>query len=300
MTKVLIFGANGRVGKKLFSTFYRDDKFDVATSVRADCDLTDASAIEATIDMHRPQVIINAAACNGPEVCADNPRRAFAINAQAPLVMAVAAKQRGALFVHYSTDYVFSDSLQTLDESCRPSPVNLYGASKLAGERAIYAVDPYHLVFRLSSVYADDLSGPLDPIKQHNRGAGTAENPIKVLKQLCTPISARLAAYLTRHAVEVTLKGSLRARSGLYHMTPGAAVWKVDFAQAVMEIYAPSPQAPHIVEGTLREPRPTALGLSGAKFCNTFNIDPWSPFADLRETLTEIMAVPPKSIGYVQ
>lgn len=300
MTKVLVFGANGRVGKKLFSTFYRDERFDTCTSVRADTDLADARAIEAMIDRHHPQVVINAAAYNGPEACADNPAQAFAINAQAPLVMSVACKQRGALFVHYSTDYVFSDSLQAIDESCRPSPANIYGASKLAGERAIYAIDPYHLVFRISSVYADDLGGPLDAIRQAQRGAGTAENPIKVLKQLCTPISARLVALLTHHAVVTTVRGSLRARSGLYHMTPSAAVWKVDFAQAVMSIYAPDRNDVHIIEGSLREPRPIALGLVGDKFRNTFDVPAWGPFTDLKDTMAEIMAVPAKALVHMQ
>lgn len=292
MIRVLIFGKDGRVGQRLVRTFSADSAFTVITSNRDDTDLAVSSAIMDKIIQAQPHVIINAAACNGPEQCADNPTRAYAVNAQAVAAMAECAKKMGALLVHYSTDYVFSDSQEVIDESTRPNPQNLYGASKLAGEAAIRAIDPYHLIFRLASVYGDDLNGPLDAIKQVINGRGTVDNPVQVLHQLCAPISARLAASLTHVAVTGMLHDSgLRIWSGVYHMTAGSAMWKADFARAALHHYKLDPDV-RVVEGKLREPRPAYLPMASSKLQKVFSIEPWGLISDLAATLDELTHVP--------
>lgn len=278
--KVVLFGSNGRVGSCLGTVL--GPTCDLHTFSRAAIDLeTDPSQIVRTIKEIRPSVVINATACNGPEKCADAPSVAYAVNVNAVAAMAAACRDIGAFLVHYSTDYVFGDSLVPLDEQSETGPVNLYGLSKLAGEKAVQIINPYHAIFRLSSVYGADHAGPLDILKQVAAGKGTPENPAKVLRQLCCPISAQRVAELTYHALQMIFKRhTLRLMSGVYHMAPAGAVWKSDFARGVLDLSGYRGPV-SIVEGTLAQPRPTTLLMDGTKFSQTFGVKPWNPYEDL-------------------
>ncbi len=102
----------------------------------------------------RPAIIVNPAAYTAVDKAESEPERAHAVNAVAPGVLAEEADKLGALLVHYSTDYVFNGSGTTPwreDDAC--DPINVYGATKLEGERAIQATGCRHLIFRTSWVY---------------------------------------------------------------------------------------------------------------------------------------------------
>jgi dTDP-4-dehydrorhamnose reductase len=140
---ILVFGRDGQVGKAL-QVCFKDLKMPSVFLGRADCDLTNESSIVEVLNHYKPQVIINAAAYTAVDKAEHLAEReiAFAINAQAPAVMAnYIVKVAYGILVHYSTDYVFGDTKQdAYFETDSVGPVehlNAYGQSKLAGEQAI-------------------------------------------------------------------------------------------------------------------------------------------------------------------
>jgi dTDP-4-dehydrorhamnose reductase len=120
---------------------------------RAACDLADSDALRALVRTVRPDVIVNAAAYTAVDDAETDEARAFAVNAEAPGVLAMQAKALGSLFVHYSTDYVFDGAAdRPYVESDAPNPLSAYGRSKLAGEQAVAESGAPAIVLRTSWV----------------------------------------------------------------------------------------------------------------------------------------------------
>ena len=121
---------------------------------RPELDLLDLNGVREEIRRIKPTVIVNAAAYTAVDQAESEPEAAMKINSEAPAAMAEEAKRLGALFITYSTDYVFDGKSATpYSESDPTAPLNVYGASKLSGERAVEAVGGNHLIFRTSWVY---------------------------------------------------------------------------------------------------------------------------------------------------
>ncbi len=153
--KVLIFGSQGNLGCDLVRVF-TDAGHEVIAHDRDTLDVTDAGAVRAAISASGCGVVVNAVAWNDVDGAEDAAKRplAFALNADAPGVMAEAAKAANASFVHYSSDYVFEGTRpEGYVESDEPHPLSAYGESKLAGERAVIAAGGKSFVVRTSKLY---------------------------------------------------------------------------------------------------------------------------------------------------
>jgi dTDP-4-dehydrorhamnose reductase len=151
--KILITGAAGLVGSHLAKRFSGDHE--VAALKRADLDITDRHAVQRSIAAINPEVIFNCAVLQVDE-SERNPALARAINAEGPRYLAETAAGAGAELVHFSTQYAFSGepvgrAPYTVDDE--PQPVNAYGKTKLAGERAVRAGCARSYVIRTSWVY---------------------------------------------------------------------------------------------------------------------------------------------------
>ena len=151
--KLLVTGARGQVGWELARSL--QPLGEVIALDRQRADLGDPAALRAIVEEIRPQVIVNAAAYTAVDKAEQDQATAQTINAQAPSILAEQAARNGALLVHYSTDYVFDGSKsQPYSEDDAPNPVNVYGHTKLEGERAIAAQGADWLVLRTSWVYS--------------------------------------------------------------------------------------------------------------------------------------------------
>lgn len=151
-SRILIFGKNGQVGYELcrtLSTLGEIHAVDID-----ECDLTDKASIINTLDGFKPTVIANAAAYTAVDQAESERALAFKLNADAPGIMADWAAKHDSLMIHYSTDYVFDGTKkEPWTEEDKPSPLNVYGESKLAGDINIQSSGCNHLIFRTSWVY---------------------------------------------------------------------------------------------------------------------------------------------------
>jgi dTDP-4-dehydrorhamnose reductase len=230
--RVLIVGAKGQVGTELRRTF---QGFGHVIAVdRESVDLANPVETRALVSKAAPDVILNAAAYTAVDRAESEPESAMAINADAPRVLAEEAERRGAILVHYSTDYVFDGSKrEPWLETDVPCPLNVYGKSKLAGEKAIQEVGGKYLIFRTSWVYGPHGSNFLLTML---RLGGERELLSVVDDQIGAPTTSIVLADATRKIVEGVTAGSLgntQDWAGLYHMTCGESVSWYGFAEAI-------------------------------------------------------------------
>jgi dTDP-4-dehydrorhamnose reductase len=150
--RILLTGAAGQVGGELLETL--KPLGEVVAPTRVEMDLANVESVRETIRGVRPRWIVNPAAYTAVDKAESEPEVAFAINAEAVRVMAEEALTIGASVIHFSTDYVFDGSLSVpYRETDSTGPVSVYGASKLAGEKALAESGVGHLIFRTSWVY---------------------------------------------------------------------------------------------------------------------------------------------------
>ena len=151
--KILLTGATGQVGWELARSLM--PLGEVVAVTRAQCDLTQPDGIAALVSRVMPDVIVNAAAYTAVDKAEHSPAVARLVNVDAVAALASAAARHKALLIHYSTDYVFGGrKTSPYTEDDATMPVNVYGSSKLAGERAIVVTGCSHLILRTTWVYA--------------------------------------------------------------------------------------------------------------------------------------------------
>jgi dTDP-4-dehydrorhamnose reductase len=230
--RILILGAAGQVGQELKRSFA--DTGDIIACSRTSADLASPDQLRAMVRNTAPDVILNAAAYTAVDRAESEPKLAMAVNALAPGILAEEALRAGALLVHYSTDYVF-DGTKTgpWEETDVPNPLNVYGASKLAGEDEIRRVGGRYLIFRTSWVYGPHGKNFLLTMLRLGRERDSLDI---VDDQIGTPTSSIELADVTRDIISGILEGrfgSTNSWTGLYHMTCGGSVSWCGFAQAI-------------------------------------------------------------------
>jgi dTDP-4-dehydrorhamnose reductase len=263
---ILLTGAAGQVGFELAQLLSAHG--DVQAFDRATLDLADADALAAAVRGLRPQLIVNAGAYTAVDGAETDANAAFAVNARAPGILAEEARALGAVLIHYSTDYVFDGTSNVpYDESATPHPLNVYGASKLEGERAIAASGAHALVFRTSWVYGARGRNFLLTIRRLAR----ERDELRVVDdQTGVPNWCRMIAETTAGIAGRGLPW-MAERAGLYHLScSGATTW-FGFARAILG----DTERPRVVPiTTLEHPAPArrpAYGvLANAKFEQTF------------------------------
>src|SRR5262245_43060356 len=151
--RILLTGANGQVGSELACSL--PSVGIVVALDRQQCDLSRPERFAGIIRSVNPDVIVNAAGYTAVNEAENEHERAMKVNGAAVAALAHEAKQADALFVHYSSDYVFDGSKQApYTEDDLPCPLNIYGHSKLAGEKGVRQAGGAYLILRTGWVYS--------------------------------------------------------------------------------------------------------------------------------------------------
>jgi dTDP-4-dehydrorhamnose reductase len=235
--KILLTGKNGQVGWELRRTLA--PLGDVVAVGHQEMDLANPDSIRRMIREVRPHLIVNAGAYTAVDKAESEPDLAMAINGVAPGIMAEEAKQLNAAIVHYSTDYVF-DGTKKLPyvEDDAPNPLNVYGQTKLAGERAIQASGVPHLILRTSWVYGARGKNFLLTILRLAR----ERSELKIVDdQIGAPTWCRMLAEVTsqmlsQHYPSVARPSSIADISGLYHVVCGGHTSWYGLARKILEV----------------------------------------------------------------
>jgi len=231
--RVLVTGRNGQVGWELARALA--PLGEVVACDRETADLSRPETLAPLVAEVRPGLIVNAAAYTAVDRAEEEEALALRVNGESVGVLAEAARKAGALLVHYSTDYVFDGTAdRPYTESDPTSPVNAYGRTKLAGERAIAAAGGDWLTFRTTWVYG--VRGR-NFLRTMLRLAGERETMRVVADQIGTPTSARMIAELTAHAAAQALRerSAGHFESGLFHMTAADQTSWHGFASAIVD-----------------------------------------------------------------
>lgn len=227
--RLLLTGRTGQVGSALERTLA--PLGEISAVDRGGIDLQNLNSIRAGVEKAKPEVIVNAAAYTAVDRAEQEKDVAFAVNAGAVEELARAAKSMDALLVHFSTDYVFDGEKRApYVETDRTAPLNVYGASKLAGERAIAASGCRHFVFRTSWVY-----GPAGRNFLHAILAAAKVKP--ELQVVDDQRGAPTSSIAIADAVARLLSGSDLAKKpdGIYHLSAaGETTWH-GFATAILQ-----------------------------------------------------------------
>ncbi len=230
--KILLLGKGGQVGWELQRSL---SPLGELIALDADSntlcgDFTDPTGLAETVRRVAPDIIVNAAAHTAVDKAESEPELARTINATAPGVLAQEAQRRDAWLIHYSTDYVFDGSgEQSWREQDATAPLNVYGATKLEGERLIQQSGCKHLIFRTSWVYGA-------------RGGNFAKTMLRLAQerdsmkvindQYGAPTGADLLADVTAHALRTAVARPEVA--GLYHLVAGGVTSWHEYASMVI------------------------------------------------------------------
>jgi dTDP-4-dehydrorhamnose reductase len=284
--RILITGKAGQVGTELSRLTHSPD--DVLAVGRAECDLSSEQSIRDLVRRVEPAVIVNAGAYTAVDTAEIERELCYAVNAVAPGVLAEEAARLGALFVHYSTDYVFNgEKPEPYLETDPIGPVSVYGASKAAGEAAIAATASRYLVLRTSWVYGAQGKNFLRTMLR----LGTERAELRVVDdQIGAPTSAAAIAAATARLVEQYAAPEANLPVGIYHMTAGGSTSWCGFARAIFDagVLSVPPRVQAIPSSAYPTPakRPANSMLSNDKFAHTFGfrLPPWQQ--QLQEVLT--------------
>ncbi len=266
--KALIFGAKGNLGGDLVRVFFAAGHTVVPLD-REMLDVTDAEAVKAMVTVTHPDVVINVAAWNNVDAAEDpaNREKVFALNEKAPAAMAAAAKEVGAKFVHYSTDYVFEGTKpEGYVETDEPTPVSVYGQSKAAAERAVFASGARAYVCRTSKLFGQPgTSASAKPsfVSVMCKLAATKPELSIVNEEVGMPT-------YTRHLAEATLRlVSEEFEPGVYHLVnEGPGVTWYDFANEFFALQGVTTPRKPVPMSAFPRPakRPLFAALKNTKF----------------------------------
>ena len=286
---ILVTGAQGQIGFELARLLVPCGA--VIATDRARLDLADPDAIVAAMRGAKPSLVVNAGAYTAVDLAEKEPALARAVNARAPGILAEEAKRLGAVLVHYSTDYVFDGTGNTpYAEDAPTAPQNVYGATKLEGERAIAASGAHALVLRTSWVYGTRGRNFLLTVR---RLAAEHDELRMVDDQIGIPNWCRMLAEATVRVVAAGLPAAAE-RTGLYHLSSGGRASWYDFACAIIGD-APRPRVVPIAASGYPTParRPAFSVLATARFEAAFGF----ALPDWREGLARCVAAPSETIG---
>ena len=187
-------------------------------------DVSDASAVERAFATTRPDVAFLAVNVpGGVDRCEDHPDEAYDVNVAGTRHVAATAAQHGAALVYYSTDYVFDGKSGPYAEADTPSPVSVYGRTKLEAEQAVQTLAPRHLIVRTTAVYGWDRASRNFAMQVWER-VGAGQSMRAPDDQLCNPTLAEFLAEASLRLVQLGVPGVVNV-VGKDRLSSSAGSW---------------------------------------------------------------------------
>ncbi|MFN2590895.1 MAG: dTDP-4-dehydrorhamnose reductase [Actinomycetota bacterium] len=253
--KLLVLGGWGQLGTDLAAA--AEGRHDLVRPRRSEADVTDGEVVRAAAGEHRPDAVLDLAAFHKVELCEDDPDTAFRVNAVGAWNCATAARAVGARCLFVSSDYVFDGERDGYAEDDPVGPVNVYGISKAAGERATLVACPEGLVVRGSGLFGHaGSSGKGGNFVETMLAKAAAGEAISVVDaQVFSPTSTR------DMADRILLLLERDVPPGIYHAAnAGSCAW-YRFARAIFELADVSADLSPRPAGTqaVRRPRSSIL-----------------------------------------
>ncbi|MFY3382623.1 dTDP-4-dehydrorhamnose reductase [Paracidovorax sp. MALMAid1276] len=264
---ILLLGCRGQVGWELqrsLAVLGRVTALDFDSEDHCG-DFSNPQGVVDTVRAVRPDVIVNAAAHTAVDKAESEPELARTVNATTPGALADEAARLGALFVHYSTDYVFDGSgARPWQETDAPSPLSVYGKTKLEGEKRVSDSGASHLILRTSWVYS---ARGGNFAKTMLRLAQERERLTVIDDQWGAPTGAELLADVTAHAIRHVRRQPQDA--GLYHVAAaGETTWNA-YAKYVIALASKAQTAINIVAKEIAPVPTTAFPTPAARPLNS-------------------------------
>jgi dTDP-4-dehydrorhamnose reductase len=294
--RILLIGADGQLGSDLTVALHAQPTIELRRATHADIEITERDSVEAALQRHCPDMVINTAAFNRVDQCELDPALALAVNAAGPQLLAHECQRVGVRLLHVSTDYVFSGEANQpwLETNC-PRPVNMYGVSKLAGELAVRATCPASYVVRVCGLFG--LAG------SRAKGGNFVETMLRmqaegramrvVDDQILAPT---YTAHLAPKIVELILRD---APFGTYHLTAAGGCSWYEFARAIMDLSGLSSdlrsQSSDELVGRARRPRYSVLANAAVEALGMAPLPSWQD--GLRAYLADRVRQPSLSVG---
>ncbi len=298
--RIFIAGRHGQLGRALARALPVAGH-DVLSHDLPDLDLTDESTITAIVNAlpWRPDLIVNAAAYTAVDAAEDEAARAFAVNAKGPGLLAAQARSLGAAMLHVSTDYVFDGSKHApYREDDVPGPMNVYGASKLAGEKAVMASNPRSAILRTAWLCSAEGSNFLRTMV-HLAEEGRATVGVVADQHGAPSFAEELAAAVLAMAPQLVAAAIGDPSLGVFHLTGTPHTTWHDFAAAIFEglsargIAVPRLQAIATADFPCRATRPLDTRLDCTKIASVYGIQCADWRASLRRCLDTLTAPKP-------
>ena len=295
LKKIIITGAYGQVGFCLTQQAQANG-WDVLAIDRDKLDITDPQAVTALVKEYQPDAIINAAAHTAVDKAETEIDASYAINRDGPKYLAEAAASVGAVMLHISTDYVFAGDKDGIYSEADPvAPQGVYGASKFAGEQAVVAASPKHIILRTAWVFGEHGN---NFVKTMLRLGSQREQLGIVADQFGGPTYAGDIAAALLVMAEKAVTAPTSVNWGIYHFAGEPHVNWYQFAQTIFDkavaqqLLTKAPQLNALTTADYPTPakRPANSRLDCRKIFNEFGIQP----SDWHKALENIAAYAPQ------
>jgi dTDP-4-dehydrorhamnose reductase len=229
--RTVVVGASGQLGSDIMRVWPAADTSGLA---HADIEVTNREQVLGVLRSRHPELVVSTAAFHNVDACETEPERAFQVNAVGAMNLANACRELDAALMFISTDYVFAGDLgRAYLETDAPTPVNVYGASKAAGEQLIRSRLDRHYIVRTSGLYGEaGSSGKGGNFVQRMLELGRSGKDLSVVDDQV--LSPTFTYDLAQQLLELAHSG----RSGTYHVTNGGACSWYQFAAKIFSLTA--------------------------------------------------------------
>lgn len=271
--RIAVIGGTGQVGRE-FAKFVPADALQVFGST--DVQVEDRASVDAVFERISADVVVNLAAFHHTDQCEGDPARAFAVNAAGAAHVAAAARDRGLKTCFFSSDYVFGgDAARSVpcDERTPEAPLNIYGASKLAGEQVVLQASAANLVVRTSSLFGTVTSKKGWTFPESMIRKARAGDAMRVVSDQI------MAPTYTRDLVERVLALLQRDAAGVCHVAnSGTCSWWEFATETLRQSGIDHPIAPVAASAFPTKARRPAYSALASGRSAEFGLEPMRPW----------------------